>query len=437
MGALSQALRELETWPGSSDVTRKRLADRLRQRQRAQRAVIAVVALAMAAGGVALATLALGTGSKPGAMKLSPGTVHALRPAWIASVGPVSAAPVIGGHDVVVGTNRGEVLAFDPSCRPAAGRCAPTWFVPGRASSIPVNVTVADGLVFASGQGLAVYEEACAVHGQACSPLWTTGVSIESHALGPATAAGGVVYVGSPDGRLLAFPEACGTGGATCHPMWIGETGSNMALSRPVVSDGFVFVVGNRLYAFPLGCARGGAACSPRWSAAIGAPSFNAPAVAGGKVVVTSDRVLAFPDQCRPTAGVCAPAWTFRPADGGPLTAPTISGSSVYVAGSRVYALPLACGRACQPLWVGPDSGGVELSTPVVSGGMVFVSTDRVVAFDAACTSKGGPCQPLWSSAALGPRASAPAVTTGGLFVTSSDGTLHAFSLTGRAVGSP
>lgn len=437
MGSLSQALQELETWPGASEVSREGLDRRLRHRQRTQRAAIAVLALAVAAGGVALAAVALGTGSKPGAMKLSPGTVHALRPAWTASVGPVSSAPAIGGHDVVVGTNRGEVLAFDPSCRPADGRCAPTWFVPGGASSIPVHVTAADGLVFASGQGLAVYEEACASHGRACSPLWTTGPSFEGHAFGPATVADGVVYVGTPDGQLLAFDEHCGRGGATCHPVWIGETGSNVDLSAPAVSDGLVYVVGNRLYAFPVGCAHGGAACAPRWSAAIGAPSFNAPAVEGGMVVVTSDRVIAFASRCRPAAGSCDPAWTYRPADGGPLAAPTVDGSTVYAAGSRLYALPLSCERACRPVWVGPDSGGVQLSAPVVSGGVVFVSGDRVLAFDASCTSSGNGCGPLWTSAALGPHASAPAVTAEGLFVTSSEGTLHAFSLTGRAPESP
>ena len=154
-------------------------------------------------------------------------------------------------------------------------------------------------------------------------------------------------------------------------------------------------------------------------------------------MVVASDRVLAFPVDCRPTAGVCAPTWTYRPADGSPLASPTISGSTVYVAGSRLSALPLRCDRACEPRWVGPDGDGIQLSTPVVSGGVVFVSSDRVMAFDASCVAKAGRCPMVWATAVLGPHVSAPAVATSGLFVTSSDGTLHAFSLNGRAPETP
>lgn len=428
MSEFGHALEELSRWPASPEPALDRLLSRHRRRRAAQRAAAGALALIVAALGLGYAFTALRGPERAERPELTANTVGRLRLAWTGSVGGGASAPVIGGDEVLVGTNQGAVVAFSGPCGEAARRCIPTWF--GSTGGLPAHVVTESGIVYASGRGVFAFREGCRTDGGACSPMWTSGLSNSGHSYSAPAVAGGVVYVGAPDGRVLAYPAACGNGGATCRPLWIGVTGSGTGVGQPAVDGSLVFAVSDRLYAFRVGCGSDGERCRPVWSAPIGMFTSNQPAVAGGIVVVASDRVSAFPADCSAPAGRCSALWTYSPEGAGSFSAPTIYGETVYVGGSRVVALPLHCQSSspCQPRWVGPAEVGFPFSRPTVVRGLIFASSAHVYAFDIGCR---GECRPLWTSPALGGALSTPLVGQDALFVTSSEGTLSAFLLAG------
>src|SRR5437867_3875286 len=83
---------------------------------------------------------------------------------------------------------------------------------------------------------------------------WTAATGNSINASSPAVA-GGVVYVGSLDGKLYAFSASgstnCSGTPKTCTPLWTGATG-NFVVSSPAVASGVVYVGSNddKLYAF-------------------------------------------------------------------------------------------------------------------------------------------------------------------------------------------
>jgi len=149
--------------------------------------------------------------------------------------------------------------------------------------------------------------------------LWTapTGGYADSS---PAVS-GGLVYLGSGDGKLYAFPAA-GCGQSTCSPVWTATTGSEVQ-SSPSVADGMVFVgsADHNVYAFD---ALTGAL---EWTVATGDPiTIQSAAVANGVVFIGSnDHVLRAIDAL--TGQVL---WTYTTGD-------LIGGSSV-VANGWVFA---------------------------------------------------------------------------------------------------
>ena len=127
-------------------------------------------------------------------------------PAWTGSLGgSASAAPAVAGDFVFVPTYAGELDVFN-----AAGCGAST-----------------------------------------CAPLWTAaaGGAIGSQ---PAVAKGGIVYVASSGGTVTAFPSA-GCGSPTCTSLWSASTGA-IITGGPVPALGKVYVgtIDGRLIAYGL-----------------------------------------------------------------------------------------------------------------------------------------------------------------------------------------
>ena len=111
---------------------------------------------------------------------------------------------------------------------------------------------VAQGVVYIGAQDGKFYafdtagNANCSGNPKSCAPLWTGGPggSENSFVSSPAVV-GGVVYVGSLNGKLYAFDAAgttnCSGTPKTCQPLWTGGTGSYV-LSSPAVRDGLVYV---------------------------------------------------------------------------------------------------------------------------------------------------------------------------------------------------
>ncbi len=302
---------------------------------------------------------------------------------------------------------------------------------------------VAGGVVYiGSTDGkLYAYAVGCASGGGSCTPLWTgkTGNQITSS---PAVA-DGVVYVGSEDGKLYAFAVDCASGGGSCTPLWTGTTGSTFG-SSPAVADGVVYVGSSngKLYAFAVGCARGGRSCTPLWTGATGAGSYfeSSPAVADGVVYVGSEdhELYAFAVGCASGGGSCTPLWTG--ATGYDVqSSPAVADGVVYVgsADGNLYAFAVGCasgGGSCTPLWTGA-TGDEVFSSPAVADGVVYVGSmdGKLYAFAVGCASGGGSCTPLWTGTAGDEIQSSPAVAGGvvyvGSYVGSYDGKLSAFAV--------
>jgi outer membrane protein assembly factor BamB len=223
---------------------------------------------------------------------------------------------------------------------------------------------------------------------------------------------GGVVYVGSNDGKLYAFDAA---GGATtctgtpkvCTPLWTATTAGVVA-SSPAVAGGVVYVGSNdgKLYAFD---AAGGAAT------------------------------------CTGTPGVCVPLWVGA-TGGAVFSSPAVSNDVVYVgsADKKLYAFDAtpersACSSAtpkvCSALWTAA-TGSVVFSSPSIENGVVFVgsSDKKVYAFDGVggpgpCSGTPKTCTPLWSYLTGYAVFSSPTPAAGGVYVGSGDGNVYGFGL--------
>jgi len=254
--------------------------------------------------------------------------------------------------------------------------------------------------------------------------LWsfTTGNSIVSS---PAVA-GGMVYIGSEDGKLYAFDATCRQ---KCQPLWNFATGYAID-SSPAIAGGMVYVGSldnGKLYAFDATCRQ---KCQPLWSFTTGAAIFSSPAVAGGMVYVGSwdHQLYAFDATCRQK---CQPLWSF--ATGSPInSSPAVAGGMVYISSDdgKLYTFDATCRQKCQPLW-SFTTGAAIFSSPAVAGGMVYVGSldHQLYAFDATCRQK---CQPLWSFVTGDVIESSPAVAGGMVYVSSDDGKLYTFDATCR-----
>src|SRR5207237_101737 len=104
-------------------------------------------------------------------------------------------------------------------------------------------------------------------------PLWS--FSTGSNILSSPAVAGGMVYVGSYDGKLYAFDASCRK---SCQPVWSFATGGSI-FSSPAIADGIVYIgsVDDKLYAFDAACR---SACQPLWSFSTENKITSSPAVA-------------------------------------------------------------------------------------------------------------------------------------------------------------
>ena len=169
------------------------------------------------------------------------------------------------------------------------------------------------------------------------------------------TVSGGVVYIGARDGRVYALDE--GTGDL----LWQYETGDTVS-SAPVVSGEVVYIGSWDEHVYALDASTG----SLRWRYDTRGKVSHSPVVSGGRVFVASgDGLLHALD-----ADTGGPLWRNNKLSG-EIYWITDSGSVVYAtADDSVYAfLPKG-----DLLWK-YNAGRIVPVSPVVSGGVVYVVT--------------------------------------------------------------
>jgi outer membrane protein assembly factor BamB len=248
--------------------------------------------------------------------------------------------------------------------------------------------------------------------------------------------AGGTVYIGGPDARILALDAAAGRLLWTCQTnaeRVPGMPGSRplagdhrvpvMVTSSPAVIDGTVYVAGADLHAYALDAASG----VPRWSRWVGG-SGSSPAVAAG-VVYIGGLLAVYALE----AASGQPLWESPRADGLNFSghAPAVAGGTVYAAGHNyrrkdgvLLALDTATG-AVRWQWRRPR--GTKDTSPAVSGQLVYVACCRparasayLLALDAATGVQ------RWRRRLRSRVMSSPVIAGGVVYVGGSGGYLYA-----------
>lgn len=163
------------------------------------------------------------------------------------------------------------------------------WTSFATGGSIFSSPVVVGGVVFIGSLDGRLYAfSAAGCRRSPCQPLWASTSTGDRIFSSPAVA-NGVVYIGSYDHRLYAF-NADGCGKATCAPLWASTPMGSYIDSSPTVADGMVYIGSEdgKLYVFKAGGC-GKAACSPVWTS-LSTKGFmqSSPAVAGGRVFVGS-----------------------------------------------------------------------------------------------------------------------------------------------------
>lgn len=301
---------------------------------------------------------------------------------------------------------------------------------------------VAGGVVYigtADGRLWAYPADGCGV--DICNtPLWTTdslGQIVDSPAV-----ANGVVYVGSQtddgdnSGKLDAF-AADGCGEAVCQPLWQGDAGAQSVLqSSPTVWKGLVFVgaFDGKLYAFDAdGC--GAALCEPVWSAQTGGSIESTPTVSKGALFVASDdgKLYVFKAKgCGKKS--CAPLWT-ADLGGTPFeSTPAVSKGLVYVASQHTLSVFPAegCGaKTCSPVWQAIEPTDFFGGSPAVADGRVFLPLESTLAVYSAKGCGEAVCEKLRTLVGSGFQdgiVSAPTVANGVVYASRNSGEVIAWS---------
>ena len=219
------------------------------------------------------------------------------------------------------------------------------------------------------------------------------------------TVSGGLVYVGSLDGRVHAFDVATG------KLRWLTEqhgAASTSNDSTPAVVNGVVYIClqDERLYA--LDALTG----QLRWASPAEYALGSSPTVANGVVYVSGNEQLYAFD-----AASGRTRWISSPGDGSTThTSPAVANGVVYLAMAgngpytgRVYAFDAATGKL---RWASEltDGGTDPNSSPAVAHGLVYIGSGRggLMAFDAEIGKL------RWITAATkGSTGSSPAVADG------------------------
>src|SRR5260370_14715375 len=151
------------------------------------------------------------------------------------------------------------LLLFLVSCSPAAGPMR-TNATTSRALGSAMFGVDAEDTHFNFDEHIITYANASRL-----VPDWTsfaTGGSIFSSPV----VVGGVVFIGSLDGRLYAF-SAAGCRRTPCQPLWASTSLGDRIFSSPAVANGVVYIgsYNHRLYAFnAAGCGKAGG--TPLWA---------------------------------------------------------------------------------------------------------------------------------------------------------------------------
>jgi peptide/nickel transport system substrate-binding protein len=227
-----------------------------------------------------------------------------------------------------------------------------------------------------------------------------------SYVVSSPAVAGGVVYVGSADGKVYALNATTGT------QVWNFTTGGRIEWSSPAVTGGVVYVGSTDGKVYALNATTG----TQVWSCTTGSAVYSSPAVAGGVVYVGSDdnKVYAL------NATTGAQAWNYTTGDC-VWSSPAVADGVVYVGSddNKVYALNATTGAE---IWNFTTFSWAE-SSPAVAGGTVFVGSwdGNVYALNATTGAQ------AWSYGTGSSVFSSPAVADGVVYVGSMDRKIYAF----------
>jgi outer membrane protein assembly factor BamB len=381
---------------------------------------------------------------------LSPANIAAMGVAWKATTGNTVFASVAVANGVVYAASADDKLyAFAVGCGSGGATCLPLWTA-GTGGVIYSSPVVADGVVYVGSEDHKLYAfDAAGVTGcsgvpKTCTPIWVsvaTGGVMDSSP----TVVGGVVYVGSNDGKLYAFAVGCSSGAGTCSPLWTGATFGFIA-KAPAVANGVVYVgsADGKLYAFDAagvtGCSGVPVTCLPLWTGTTGGSIWSSPAIDSGVVYVGDNdhKLYAFDAAgvtgCSGSPTTCTPLWTG--ATGSSIqSSPSVADGVIYVGSDdgRLQAFAAGCasgGGTCTPIWTATTGAGVY-SSPAIANGVVYVGSEdgKLYAYAVGCASGGATCSPLWSRATGGAVWSSPAVSNGVVYVGASDSNVYAFAI--------
>jgi outer membrane protein assembly factor BamB len=394
------------------------------------------------ANGVVYATSGVSSGTTPfkleafdakGVTKCS-GAPTACRPLWTGALLGAGASLNVANGVVYVVSGAGRLYAFDAAgvkrCKGTPKTCSPLWTATSGLRSGSASMTIANGLVFASGGGDrvvafdAVGVKGCSGTPKTCQPLWSVKGAF------PAVG-GGVLYVSGhfSDFEVLAYDAAgvrkCSGNPKTCAPLWTDKTGDRGdiigSITEPTVANGLTLIgvsegdersISGQVFGFSAsgqeGCTGTPKICSPIWRAPSLAVPYP-PAVAKN-VVYTVGYNFANNNLVGPRLGVSALS-----------NADVLSAFAVNACHTPTVS--------CRPLWTANLPGRAQ--GLAIANGIAYVATTVLTAYDAAgqinCSGSPKVCSPLLTnSVPAGP----PAIANGVVFTgSSSDNALHAFAL--------
>lgn len=278
---------------------------------------------------------------------------------WIAeSESPAASSPVVANGLVYMGVD--GLQAFDAAgstgCSGTPKVCAPVWGTTG--SGGLSSPAVAGGVAYQLSSGtLEAYDATgatnCSGTPATCTPTWTAtnppGPGIAAPFDSSPAVSGGLLYIGSGDGKVRAFktaatfPQCTGVVPKTCNPAWSRTIGANV-VSSPAVANGVVYVGSDDDKLYALNATTG----AVLWTAPTGGDVDSSPTVANGVVYVGSDdgKLYAFDAAgttgCSGSPTVCTPLWSHT-TGGEVASSPSVVSGNVYVASTdgKLYAFGL------------------------------------------------------------------------------------------------
>ena len=335
---------------------------------------------------------------------------------------PVDSSPAVASGVVYVGSQDGNVYAFNAS---AGG----TLWSNELGSAVESSPAVVGGVLYVGSSGGSVF----ALNAFNGAILWSyqTGGEVISSP----TVVGGLVYIGSADGNVYALNITNGAkiwSSPISAPLGSGDL-INAAYygSSPAVANGAVYIGANDGTVYSLNATTGAKIWNYNTNMEVGNQLTtysveSSPTDVNGVVYVGSDNGNVY--ALNATNG--GKLWSYT-ADSGFTSCPAIANGVVYIGSDDhdVYALNATNGVS---LWCS-YTGGIS-SSPAVANGIVYVGS---MDFNVYALNATNGCQ-LWSYTSNRPIDSSPAVVNGAVYIGSDGGTVYAFgSLGGSSPPSP